>query len=72
MARTACDHGACLLNYMAVKDLIKNGEGKIAGVIALDQETLETIHVDARCVINAAGPFCDSVASNSTTPNANR
>ncbi len=61
MAHTAHDHGGCLLNYMAVKDLIKSDDGRVTGVLAVDQETLETFHLEGRCVINAAGPFCDSV-----------
>ncbi len=61
MARTAHDHGGCLLNYMAVTELIKSDAGKITGVKAVDQETTESFEINARCVINAAGPFCDSV-----------
>ncbi len=61
MARTAHDHGACLLNYMAVTELMKSDAGRITGVKAVDQETTENFEIDARCVINAAGPFCDSV-----------
>ena len=61
MARTAHDHGACLLNYAAVTELIKSDVGKITAVTAVDQETAETFEISARCVINAAGPFCDSV-----------
>lgn len=61
MARTAHDHGACLLNYVAVTDLTKNGQGAITGVKAIDQETSEEFQIHSRCVVNAAGPFCDSL-----------
>jgi glycerol-3-phosphate dehydrogenase len=61
MARTAHDHGACLLNYMAVEGLTKNSDGRIIGVQARDHETSESTSIEARCVVNAAGPFCDSV-----------
>jgi len=61
MARTAHDQGACLLNYMAVTDLTKSNARSITGVTAIDQETNETFQIKSRCVINAAGPFCDSV-----------
>ena len=61
MARTAQDHGACLLNYMAVTGLIKDDQGAITGVTAIDQETNEEFQINSRCLINAAGPFCDSV-----------
>ena len=61
MARTAHDHGACLLNYTMVTELIKRADGKVEGVKAIDQETEASFEIDARCVINAAGPFCDAV-----------
>lgn len=61
MARTACDHGACLVNYLAVTDLVKSNDGKVTGVCAVDGETDESFTIAARCVTNAAGPFCDSV-----------
>lgn len=61
MARTAHDHGACLLNYMAVTALTKNEVAAITGVTAIDRETGEEFQINAHCVINAAGPFCDSV-----------
>nr|WP_146532720.1 glycerol-3-phosphate dehydrogenase/oxidase [Rubripirellula reticaptiva] len=61
MARTAHDHGACVLNYMTVTDLTKNDKGAITGVTAIDQEKGEEFLINSRCVVNAAGPFCDSV-----------
>tara|TARA_R110002049_G_scaffold182485_2_gene350319 strand:- start:50093 stop:51682 length:1590 start_codon:yes stop_codon:yes gene_type:complete len=61
MAQTAHQHGACLLNYMAVTDLTKSDDGSVTGVTAIDQETNEEFHIKCRCLINAAGPFCDSV-----------
>ena len=61
MARTASDHGATLINYMAVTGLSKNDQGKITGVAAVDKETSESFEIAARCVVNAAGPFCDAV-----------
>jgi glycerol-3-phosphate dehydrogenase len=61
MVRTAHDHGACTLNYMAVETLLKSEDGRISGVEARDQESSTLISIDARCVVNAAGPFCDAV-----------
>ena len=61
MARTASEHGACIANYTAVTDLIKNSSGRIVGVRAVDQESGEALEIRADCVINAAGPFCDFV-----------
>ncbi|KLU03736.1 Glycerol-3-phosphate dehydrogenase [Rhodopirellula islandica] len=61
MARTAAEHGACLLNYVAVTGLSKDDAGEINGVLAEDRETGATLSIGARRVINAAGPFCDAV-----------
>ncbi|QEG38255.1 glycerol-3-phosphate dehydrogenase/oxidase [Roseimaritima ulvae] len=61
MAQTAHEQGATLLNYFAVTGLTKNAKGKISGVVAEDRETSEAFEIAARCVVNAAGPFCDAV-----------
>lgn len=63
MVRTAHDCGACLANYMAVTDLVKNDQGDIVGVHVTDVESNHAYRLDARSVINAAGPFCDAVRS---------
>ncbi len=61
MVRTARDQGACLVNYMAATSLTKDDRGRVAGVVVVDAETGEEFDLPARCVINAAGPFCDAV-----------
>lgn len=61
MARTAEQAGACLVNYMPVTGLEKDGSGKVCGVTAGDSETGEVRSIPGRCVINATGPFCDAV-----------
>ncbi|QDT07953.1 Aerobic glycerol-3-phosphate dehydrogenase [Rubripirellula lacrimiformis] len=61
MARTAADHGASLVNGMGATELVKNDDGRIVGVVAVDHETSETVTIRANTVINAAGPFCDAV-----------
>ena len=61
MAQTANRHGACLLNYVGVSALQKDERGNVKGVVARDAETGEVFAVDARQVVNAAGPFCDEV-----------
>ncbi|MFK8111311.1 MAG: glycerol-3-phosphate dehydrogenase/oxidase [Rubripirellula sp.] len=60
MAQSASQQGACLCNYVAVSELCKDG-GKVTGVIAIDQETGNRLPIEATCVVNAAGPFCDAV-----------
>ena len=58
--RTASDHGASCLNYLAVDGLLKAG-GKVCGVVARDVETGESFEVQARVVINATGVYADAV-----------
>ncbi len=59
--RTAVDHGATVVNYIEVMDLIRLTSGRIHGVRCMDLETGQTHEVAARCVVNATGPFCDAV-----------
>ncbi len=61
MAMTAAEHDACLLNYAAVTGLETDDQQRVIGVQFVDQETSENHTVRARCVINATGPFCDSL-----------
>ena len=60
LARTAADHGAAVLNYVNVKELIKN-QALVEGVIAEDLETGELHHLKGKAVINATGPFSDAL-----------
>jgi glycerol-3-phosphate dehydrogenase len=61
LAQTAVNHGAIVLNYCKVKGLLKSKDQLVEGVLALDQETGETLSVYARTVINATGVFADSI-----------
>lgn len=56
LARTAVDHGACVLNYVGVTGFIKD-EGTVAGVTASDALSLQEHQFAARVVINATGVF---------------
>ncbi|MBN2424693.1 MAG: glycerol-3-phosphate dehydrogenase/oxidase [Calditrichaceae bacterium] len=60
LAKTAFSQGAVLINYMPVTGLIKRNE-LIKGVLALDTETGKEYKLDAKVVINASGPFTDSI-----------
>jgi len=48
-------HGGVLVNYMQVTGLIKNSDGLIAGVEAMDQESGESFQLQAKSVVNATG-----------------
>ena len=61
VAQSAAENGACLLNYMKVTSLIKNRDGKISGVNALDLEHDTSYTLQAKVVINATGVFVDDI-----------
>lgn len=60
LARTAADHGACMLNYVEATGLTKN-DGLVNGFAARDIETGAEFEVRAKVVINATGIFADRV-----------
>lgn len=62
LAQTAENHGATLINYFGVEDLIKNNE-MIAGVVARDSIENKTYKIMAKGVINATGVFSDSITN---------
>jgi glycerol-3-phosphate dehydrogenase len=64
LARTAKARGALVLNYVAVTGLLHDAAGgarRVSGVRARDAETGEGFEVAARCVINAAGVWVDTL-----------
>src|SRR5437588_3022278 len=61
LVATACEHGATLLNYVEVTGLTKNADGLVDGVIARDVFGGEEFRPQAKVVINATGPFSDTL-----------
>jgi glycerol-3-phosphate dehydrogenase len=61
LMETAVDQGATVLNYARVVEVTKGADGFVDGVVAQDQESGQRWTAHARVVINAAGPFSDSV-----------
>lgn len=61
LALTAAEHGACLLNYARVFRLKKGADGLTTGLEFRDEETGREYSLNARCVINATGPFSDEL-----------
>ena len=61
LARTASHQGAALLNYARVTRLTRGADGYLNGVIFEDHEDGFEHEVRAKVVINATGPFTDSV-----------
>jgi len=61
LVATAAEQGATLVNYARVAEITRGPDGFVDGVVAVDQESGQRWTVGARAVINAAGPFSDSV-----------
>jgi glycerol-3-phosphate dehydrogenase len=61
LAMTAADHGAALVNYCPAKAVLRDGDGYVNGLSALDAETGEEFRIAARMVVNATGVFTDEV-----------
>ena len=60
LAQTAAEQGAVLMNYMPVQAILKKAD-LVRGVEAQDLETGRSFQLEAKVVINATGPFTDSV-----------
>ncbi|XP_030309839.1 glycerol-3-phosphate dehydrogenase, mitochondrial [Calypte anna] len=66
IALTAARYGAAMANYAEVLHLLKRrdpagGKERVCGVRCRDVLTGQEFDVKAKCVINATGPFTDSV-----------
>jgi glycerol-3-phosphate dehydrogenase len=61
LAQTAASHGATVVNYCSVVELVKNGDGVVRGVVAVDQESKKKYRINAKAVINATGVFVDKI-----------
>lgn len=59
--KEAVSHGAKALNYVKVDKLLYDGNGNIKGVQAVDQLDGTPYEIYARYIINAAGPWVDSL-----------
>ena len=60
LAQTAVDLGAVVLNYLRVTALQKSN-GIVTGATARDEITGEVHEIHAKVVINATGPFSDTI-----------
>ena len=61
LARTAARQGAALVNYARVDRLLRSTAGFVEGVVAVDLENGTELELRAKVVINATGPFSDSI-----------
>ncbi|VDN22270.1 unnamed protein product [Gongylonema pulchrum] len=68
---SAIRHGAKAVNHVKVDKLLKDSTGKVCGAHVVDTLTGDQWNVKAKVVVNATGPFTDSVrlmADPDTTP----
>lgn len=64
LALTARQKGATLLNYATVEAFTYSNDGQhIKGVVVKDEVTDQSHSLKARCVVNAAGPWVDRIAT---------
>lgn len=61
LAHTMTDSGGLPLNHVAVEGLLKGEDGQVCGVAAKDGLTGKSWDLRGRVVINATGPFVDSI-----------
>ncbi len=61
LAMTAADLGAALVNYCPATGFLRDADGYVNGVRALDTESGEELTIPARIVVNATGVFTDQV-----------
>jgi len=61
LMQTALENGAKVVNHCKVSGLIKNVDGKVAGVVAEDLLNNITFDLKGKCIINATGIFVDNI-----------
>lgn len=61
LVSASVDAGAVASNYVGATGLLKDSNGRVMGVQAKDEETGEAFEIRAKAVVNAAGPWADSV-----------
>lgn len=61
LAQTADKFGACLLNYTKITGLSKDAGGKLTGLKVQDLNHKESIHIQAKMIVNATGVFADKI-----------
>jgi len=68
--REAVAAGGTALNYAHVNSLLRNTAGKVCGVLLRDQsaQSLGTMEVKAKVVINATGPWSDEIRAQIGAP----
>ena len=61
LARAGIERGGVILNYFEVRALLKDGNGKVEGVRAVDVVKGKEYTLNSKVVINATGVFADDI-----------
>jgi len=61
IAQTCIEQRATVLNHFKVRSLLKDNDGLVNGVIAIDAETHEEFCLKSKVVVNATGVFTDDI-----------
>ena len=61
VAMTAAQKGAIISNYVSVESLLKDASGRVVGAHVYDRFSRKEWDIRAKVVINATGPFTDSI-----------
>lgn len=59
--KTAVDKGALCVNYVSFSSFTLDNNNKINGAVCLDILNKESLHINAKKVINACGPWVDEL-----------
>ncbi|MDY6821872.1 MAG: glycerol-3-phosphate dehydrogenase/oxidase [Deferribacterota bacterium] len=57
----AIQYGGLALNYTKVKEIIRNNKGVVTGVTAVDTENGDSVLINTKAVINAAGVWSETL-----------
>ena len=61
VAQSILECGGLTLNYVRVTDVLKDDQGRINGVTAVDSESSQSFLFRAKAVVNATGVFVDDI-----------
>jgi len=72
LMKKAVGFGALCLNYMKMEDFVYDANGKITHVQCADMNTQETVTIESRTIVNAAGPWVDTLRKKDKSLNNKR
>ena len=61
MVQTAAEQGATLVNGARVMELTQRHGTRLDGLTFRDEESGSMHRLQAKCIVNATGPFCDTI-----------